>query len=1246
MLKLRHAQLVRPLLPLVLCALFPATLIASDATHAAVGTTTEVRQSSPALLPAGNPYNRQLAELQRRMRGATPPETAVLLAQAYRLRDSIDDPAVLTRLLEQAAGDFGQHPLVRDEALRYLARIDLHNGELQAASAKLDALGFVRTWALAGPFAQYDASQSSAPGTIPENQHGLEQGFRASQTFRDKRGALRQARIAPPAGPQMWYDLARLYPHAAPAIVFASSFLYSDQPRQVALRFSAESAVTLFINGRQVFANRKGQGVGFDQHAVAVGLRSGWNALVLRLARENENPWRFALRVTELQGGGIALRASAEAPAGDDASRADATPGTMAIAADLVAMAKEAVTRNPASAAAHETLGLLQHDHASGNGFEHFEAAAVRAPNAARWLHVAETCADSNCVFAALNTALRVEPENASARLALANYYYGRNQLEKARDLLRQVIERDPGNFTARNTLADLYVTLGLNREALQESQQLEREFPKPLWLKRKLAARYLDFGLLDRAHALLTAGLRANFDDPQQRALLLRIYERRRDVAGLRSAYGDMLQLNPANASALAELAALDLAAGDYGRAQDRLQRALAVAPEDEDLRQRAANLLALAGKTEAAQGELARALEINPGLQNARIRLQLSSPARTADADAPYLENPAALAAQVQGHPPAANENAVKLADVRIQRVYENGLSTIHEQQIYYVANEYGVRQFSTRTVQYAPGSQELRVLHARVYKRDGRVLEGEEGSDTSVADGQAAMYYDVRSRPVHYPALEKGDVVELEYRITPLTNSNPYGNYFGELIVFRSKFATDLQRFVLIAPARQRFKIVEQRLAPAEIATQGHLRVYRWETRNSRPLANEPKGPTVTESAPYVHISSFQSWEELGRWYAQLIEPQFALDSALREQGARLVKNTSSELERIRAIHQFVLRNTHYVAMEFGIYSYKPYPVSQVYARRFGDCKDKASLMIALLRQAGIEAEIALVRTRRLGAIDPAANSVALFNHAIVYIPKYDLWLDGTAEYAGLRELPLEDQGAMALTVARDGHATLRSIPVTQARDNYTRRTVRAQVLPDGRIVFQGVTYTRGEDAPGLRREYESPERQRDAVRNALAEVLPSVKLESVRVDGANDFERPVTVEFRGTLDTFVGKRSVPLNASWMPRSYVQQLASLVSRSQDLLLPAPWTTEEELHFQLPPASKITYMPPDTTLETAFGTAALRYERSGRELIIRTSVQFQKLRISPGEYEFFRGFCQQVERAFQREIRIELRG
>src|SRR5205823_1782186 len=250
------------------------------------------------------------------------------------------------------------------------------------------------------------------------------------------------------------------------------------------------------------------------------------------------------------------------------------------------------------------------------------------------------------------------------------------------------------------------------------------------------------------------------------------------------------------------------------------------------------------------------------------------------------------------------------------------------------------------------------------------------------------------------------------------------------------------------------------------------------------------------------------------------------------------------------------------------EFGIYSYKPYPVAQTYARRFGDCKDKASLMIALLRAAGIQAEIALVRTRPLGEVAPLPASIAVFDHAIVHLPKYDLWLDGTAEYSG-RELPLEDQGAMALTVDLDGAAQLRQIPMSSAADNYTRRTIHAELTSQGLIRFSGSTLTRGEDAPGLRRDLAVQEQQVDFFRQRLAQVFPAVELDSVAVHGAESLNSDVSVDFQGTLNASQQGATVTLTSSWMPHNYLTALAPTGTRIQDLVLPSPWTTEEEIRI-----------------------------------------------------------------------------
>ena len=923
-------------------------------------------------------------------------------------------------------------------------------------------------------------------------------------------------------------------------------------------------------------------------------------------------------------------------------SAADVPP----VAQDLRAQAGAALAQQPTSTPVLELLGLAERDAELPAAQEHLEAAARRAPTAERWIEVAEGCADSSCTYQALAAALRWEPNSAAAKTALADYYIGRKQLEKARDLLRGAVERSPNDFVARKRLADLYASAGLKSVALAEYRKLEAGFPAPLWLRRELAARYQDMGFLDRAETLAKSELAQNFDDRRAREILVRIYQKRGQADKLRACYADMMRLDPGDTQAMARLAELEAGEGRFPAAESVMHKAVALAPDDETLRQQYANVLAAAGKTVQARTQLAHVLDADPSQDEVRRRLAWERGARDADSDSPYLVNAAELARQARSAHLSEIANATSLADVRIERVQENGLSSLHVQQVFQINTDQGAREYSSRTVQYAASSQQLRILAARLYKSDGGVMDADESTDAQAEEGAAAMFYDARSRTVRFPGVEKGDVVELDYRLTPEAKTNPYGRYFADLVIFRSSLPERLQRYVLVTPAAQKFNILEARMPAAEVREIDGRRIYRWDAHDVAALPNEPKGPAITEIAPYVHVSSFATWQDVGQWYAQLIAPQFALDNNLRQALEHVLAGKTTEQEEIQAIHQFVLRNTHYVALEFGIYGYKPYPVSQVFARRFGDCKDKASLMIALLRAAGIDVQIALVRTRRLGNIGEQATSIAIFNHAVVYVPKYDLWLDGTAEYAGSRELPLDDQGAMALTVARDGAAQLRRIPATLPMENYTHRQVQARIRPDGKIEFTGSAYTRGEDAPGLRREYEVAERQRDSVRSRLAEVLPSVRVDDVQVYGANDLEHDVTVKFSGDVQMFAGRPSLALATSWMPRSYVQTLASLPSRAHDLLLPAPWTTEEELHFALPAGARLETVPQDKILETPFGSAVLRYQRQGNELVVTTSVQFRKLRITPSEYGAFRDFCAQVESAFRAEIKVGLRG
>ena len=1177
----------------------------------------------PAAPSDGTPYAREFSSIQLQLSNATAPEAGVLLARAYALRDRLDKPAAVDQWIASVAADAGQHTLVRDDARFYLSQIALQQAAIIRAEAQIVQLGFVRQWAAIGPFTASDTDSALTKGFGPE------QGYRTGATFKSGAGE-RQWAALPIAQGTPWTELRHVFPASANSAVFLATSVLAQTGHDVALRFASDLPHAVYVNGERVSLNAVSSDVAFDQHTTSAHLQTGWNSIVVKLVHSSEKTMRFGLRITGLQGERVELASAVRA-----SDVANGAPATIVDgrADDLVDIASSTAAVQP-TAQHLETLALLEHIRHRDSGHDHMEAAARRSPTPERWLRAAELCTEATCRYEALSTTLRLNGAYEPAMLALADYYAARNQKTKARDLLQEALRREPNDFVAKDKLIELHAAAGLNTLAAQESAELQANFPAPLWLKQRLMARYEENGASSQALAAAQAVLKQDFTSTAARDLMMRAAERRRaehPERELGSLYRDAVLADSADPAPLERLAGLsdrsrDLAGAEWAHAQ-----AVARAPFDPALRQSLAVVMDRRGERELAARELGIAAKLNS---------ESASPKPTPIVDeSEFMANAVALAAAYR----ATTDPAVSLAEVRVEHLLASGGNAVHVQQVIAVNTAQAAAEYAQQAIRFSPESQDLQVIHARVLKHDGRQIAAEEQGENGVAEAGAAMYYDVRARVFRF-AVEAGDVVELEYRLTPNSTTNPYGDYFGDIVVFGSSLPQQLKRLVVVAPESRPLHVVEERMTAARVTARNGERVYQWEARDLPALGDEPRGPSLTEVAPYVHVSTFSSWQDVGAWYARLVAPQFALDAALKQAADRVLAGKKSDVDKITAIHEFVLHQTHYVALEFGIYSYKPYPVTQTFARRFGDCKDKASLIIALLRYAGIDAEMALVRTRHLGRMSEDATSIALFNHAIVHVPKYDLWLDGTAEYAGLRELPLEDQGAMALTVALDGKATLRTIPVARAEDNYTRRVVRVQVHSDGRMEFNGTTYTRGEDAPGLRREYEVAERQRDSVRERLAEVFPTVRVEDVQVTNAADLQRDVEVNFRGTLDTFTGRHALPLQSSWLPRSFAQSLAVLTTRTQDLVLPAPWISEEELHFQLPSSANVDAMPRDTSISTEFGTATLRYERRGRELIVHTSVQFTKLRITPDEYGPFRAFCRQVERAFRTEVKVRL--
>jgi transglutaminase-like putative cysteine protease len=868
------------------------------------------------------------------------------------------------------------------------------------------------------------------------------------------------------------------------------------------------------------------------------------------------------------------------------------------------------------------------------------ELYANQANSAAAWVEFSRACADQLCRFSALQRAFKLEPANREALGEQSDYYRERGQRERERQLLEAILAASPRDFVAQKWMADLLLDEGQNQAALEAFERLEHEFATVLWVKREVASGYERLGLPRRAMPLAVEAFAGNRTGGSEQALLIRLASGTLDLSRLRSTYETIVRLTPSDGATIARLALLRYRAGEAQAAREMVSAAIAANPTNPELASAALQLSAAPVTEGAIQAGL------TPKLQKLMDWRARKRPALQ-DADAEFLALPEQIVSQSfasREHVPHPRSEV--LSEVHIDRVADTGLATTRVQQFWRLGDDRAAQELSAQGIQYSPETQSLEILAARLHKPDGRVLEAEDTGESAVADSRIAMYYDQRSRQLHFAGVEPGDVMELDYRVSSRGASNPYGDYFASLTIFRENLPVAHKRYVLITSAARTPYIVEERMpAPAAVRQDGSRRVYQWDGQDLPAWQPEPHGPALTDSAPYVHVSWLGDWQQFGRWYAGLLNPQLVLDEPLRDAAARIAAGHESELERIRAVHQFVLRNTHYVAFEFGVHSYKPYPVSRVYARRFGDCKDTAAMIIALLRQMGIEAQFALLRTRRLGGFDPQAASVALFNHAIAYVPKYDLWIDGTADYAEFSEVPLEDQGAIALTVDHAGAARLRQVPLSTAEQNSEADAIRADIFADGRIRFSGLATARGENAPALRRQLRQPGEQRESLRQVYAQVFPTVRVDDVRVRGREqEQEKGVVVEFQGSVDSVAGRRLLLLPATWSRPNYLLQLAALPERSQELVFDVPWERTQEIKISLPANARVLAAPDDRLRSSRFGKVTLEYQQNGRELTLRSTVRLNVTRVPPSEYAEFRGFCDQVDHALRQQLKVVL--
>jgi cellulose synthase operon protein C len=402
--------------------------------------------------------------------------------------------------------------------------------------------------------------------------------------------------------------------------------------------------------------------------------------------------------------------------------------------------------------------------------------------------------------------------------------------------------------------------------------------------------------------------------------------------------------------------------------------------------------------------------------------------------------------------------------------------------------------------------------------------------------------------------------------------------------------------------------------------------------------------PPWPEVLGS---VHVSTYKSWDDLGRWYWGLIRDQFDLDEETRKLAKKITEGKTTELEKVKAVYQWVTENTRYVALEFGIYGYKPRRCVQTVARGWGDCKDKATVIVTLLKEIGIKSTIVVTRTRMRGDFRSKIASFAPFDHAIAYVPSLNLYLDGTAEHTGINELPKMDVGAVVLHV-NDGKAVLTRIPDADPEKNFVRRELNVELDAKGGGKLDIEYATSGYNAASWRDAYGAEATRRERMTRDLGGDFPGVAITEgptglVTSDLSNN-EEPVKIKVRAFAPGF-GRRegdslSMPVTGGFR---LTPNFASLSQRRQAVELIAFTSVDDTYRIKLPPGAKVLSAPEPREITSQFGSYSIKVEQTKGEVVVRSKLSVKVSRVEPADYQAWKRFCEAADSAFSPRLLVK---
>jgi transglutaminase-like putative cysteine protease len=598
-------------------------------------------------------------------------------------------------------------------------------------------------------------------------------------------------------------------------------------------------------------------------------------------------------------------------------------------------------------------------------------------------------------------------------------------------------------------------------------------------------------------------------------------------------------------------------------------------------------------------------------------------------------------AAAQKIPAYPPETN--AVILLDDTTYTVAPDGTALEHSRTVLKILRPQG-RDKGLVTVPFDKDSK-IVSMHVWSIGPDGHeyVVPDREIVEFG-ASGGGILYEDVRFKAAKPPGRDPGGIIACEYeqRMRPYVSEKTW--------FFQGTTPRLNQVFTLELPAGFTYTTVWAHHPTTKEADLENRR-WRWEMKDvpgidlnevtHRPSELSLAGRMTVRYAPAGSpVAAQDGWRSVGEWYDKLSRERLAATPEITAKAQELAAGKADFYDKTEVIAEFVQKQIRYFAIEMGVGGYQPHFANDIFRNRYGDCKDKATLLSSMLSTVGIHAALLMVDDRR-GVIDPEAPSI-VGNHMVsaIEVPKgYNspklrsvvtaktgrryLIFDPTWEKTPFGQLEHELQGSYGVLM-EGADSQVIALPLLSPELNTLHRTARLHLDPDGTLKGS-VTEKRFGDLSDRRRTlytHGDAKQQSEYLDHVLEQDFTTFKVSDFKVENAEALNRDLTTTF--TLDVDRYARATGPLLMVRPRVLGNEAPRIDHKPRTVPIDLTETMQanDEYDIELPAGYVVDELPDPVHLDLGFASYESKSQVKGSILHYSRTYTVREVTLPPEKY------------------------